>query len=126
MAARKAKIKHGEIVNLFATQLRKVRHSRGLTQIELARQAHVTPSYIGRLESGGAAPGIDLVERLATALGTTPHDLLPVADATDPLPIMKDQARKLFETLLQMADQETLLMVNPLLARLVESPARRR
>jgi transcriptional regulator with XRE-family HTH domain len=126
MASRKAKIKHGEIVKLFAGRLRTVRHSRGLTQTELARQAHVTPSYIGRLESGGAAPGIDLVERLATALGTTSHDLLPVTDESDPLPIMKDQARKLFETLLQMADQETLLMVNPLLARLVESPARRK
>jgi transcriptional regulator with XRE-family HTH domain len=126
MASRKPKIKHGEIVNLFAGRLREVRHSRGLTQIELAQEAHVTPSYIGRLESGGAAPGNDLVERLATALGTTTHDLLQVADTTDPLPIMKDQARKLFETLLQMADQETLLMVNPLLARLVESPNRRR
>lgn len=126
MAARKTKIRHGEIVALFSGRLRELRHSRGLTQTELARQAHVTPSYIGRLESGGAAPGIDLVERLATALGASLHDLLPVVDVTDPLPIMKEQARKLFETLLQMADQETLLMVNPLLARLVESPARRR
>lgn len=126
MADRKPKIKHGKIVQLFAARLRIVRHSRGLTQAELARQAHVTPSYIGRLESGGAAPGIDLVERLATALGTTTQDLLPVADKVDPLPVMKDQARKLFDLLLQMADQETLLMVNPLLAMLVETPARRR
>ena len=126
MADRKTKIKHGEIVKLFAGRLREVRHSRGLTQAELARQAHVTPSYVGRLEGGGAAPGIDLVERLATALGTTAHDLLPVVDSTDPLPVMQAQARKLFETLLEMADQETLLMVNPLLARLIESPSRRR
>ena len=126
MPNRKARIKQGEIVQLFAGRLREVRRSRGLTQTELARQANVTPSYIGRLESGGVAPGIDLVDRLAKALGTTTHDLLPAADEPDTLPILKDQAQKLFETLLQMADRETFLMVNPLLARLVESPTRRR
>ncbi|MES2790041.1 MAG: helix-turn-helix transcriptional regulator [Planctomycetota bacterium] len=126
MANRKVKIKHGEIVRLFAARLREVRNSRGMTQAELARQAQVTTSYIGRLESAGAAPGIDLVERLAEALGTTAHDLLPTVREADPLPMMQTQARKLFETLLGMADQETLQMVNPLLARLIESPTRRR
>jgi transcriptional regulator with XRE-family HTH domain len=126
MANRKVKIKHGEIVQLFAGRLREVRNSRGMTQAELARQAQVTTSYIGRLEGAGAAPGIDLVERLAEALGTTPHDLLPAVRDADPLPMMQTQARKLFETLLGMADQETLQMVNPLLARLIESPTRRR
>ena len=47
-----------EIVRLFAARLREVRHSRGMTQADLARRAHVTTSYVGRLESGGAAPGI--------------------------------------------------------------------
>src|SRR5262245_53124217 len=74
---RKARIEQDEVVRLFASRLREVRSSRGLTQAELSRRAQVTASYIWRLESGGAAPGIDLVARLARALGTTTHDLMP-------------------------------------------------
>src|SRR5436190_22632819 len=104
MRARKSRIKQGEIVEHFAARLRELRHSRGMTQVELARQAHVTPSYIGRLESAGAAPGIDLLDRLAKALGTSLHDLLPTITPAETLPILRDQARKLFETLIQIAD----------------------
>jgi transcriptional regulator with XRE-family HTH domain len=126
MARRRAPIRHAEIVQLFAARLREVRRSRGMTQAELARQAQVTASYIWRLESGGAAPGIDLVDRLATALGTTINDLLPTAASPDTMAVLREQAKRLFDALLETADRETLLMVNPLLTRLGESPTRRR
>ncbi len=126
MARRKARVKQAEIVSLFASQLRELRLSRGLTQAELARQARVTVSYIWRLETGGAAPGIDLVERLARALGTSPTDLFPTTAPPDALPVLRQQAAKLFETILQAADRETLLMLNPMLACVAESLARRR
>lgn len=125
MAKRKARIKHAEVVQRFAARLRELRLSRGMTQAELARQAHVTVSYIWRLESGGAAPGIDLVDRLATALGTTLTDLLPTTPSPDTLPILQERAQGLFDSLMQRADRETLLMLNPLLARLVESLSRK-
>ncbi len=125
MAKRKTTIKQAEIVEQFAARLKEVRSSRGMTQAELARQAHVAVSYIWKLESGAAAPGIDLVDRLARTLGTTAHDLLPTTPA-EPMSFLRAQATKLFETLLQTADQPTLTMVCPLLARLVESPTRRR
>jgi transcriptional regulator with XRE-family HTH domain len=121
MAKRKRRIEHAEVVRLFAARLRELRHSRGLTQAELARQAHVTTSYIGRLEAGGAAPGIDLLDRLAKALGTTGQDLLPAVPSPDTLAVLREQAQRLFASLLQAADRETLLMLNPLLARLNES-----
>lgn len=95
-----------------------------MTQAELARQAHVTDSYIWRLESAGAAPGIDLVDRLATALGTTVQDLLPTTAPPDTSAFQREQAKRLFDSLLQRADREMLMMLNPLLARLVESSAR--
>ena len=126
MAKRKPRIEQAEIVGLFASRLREVRRSRGMTQAELAYKAHVTPTYVGRLESGAAAPGIDLVERLAKALGTTVADLIPESAPPETLPLLKDQARKLFEELVRSADRETLLMLVPLLARLVESPTQRR
>jgi transcriptional regulator with XRE-family HTH domain len=125
MAKRKTRVRQAEIVGLFASRLRELRHSRGLTQAELARQAHVTVSYIWRLETGGAAPGIDLVDRLARALGSSPTELLPTTVPSDALPVLRQQAGKLFETILQTADRETLLMLNPLLACVAESVARR-
>jgi transcriptional regulator with XRE-family HTH domain len=83
-------------------------------------------SYIGRLEAGGAAPGIDLADRLARALGTTMTDLLPTTAPPDTLAVLRDQARQLFDSLVQAADREALLMLNPLLARLNESMNRSR
>ena len=64
-----------------------------MTQAELARVAEVTATYISRLESAGAAPGIDLVARLATALGSTVTELLPTTTPPDPLPGLKEQAK---------------------------------
>lgn len=124
MARKKQRISHDPIVELFAAKLRELRRSRGMTQAELARQAHVTPTYIGRLENGGAAPGIDLVDRLAKALGTTTHELLPTTASPDTLAVLREQARRLFDAVLQNADRETLLGLCPLLARLAESPDR--
>lgn len=122
----KPKISHAEIVDLFAAKLREVRRSRGMTQAELAQQAQVTTSYVGRLETGGAAPGIDLVARLAAAMGTTVADLLPATSPPDTLANLRHQAEGLFQTVLQSADRETLLMLNPLLARIAEAGAKGR
>lgn len=45
-----------EIVRLFAANLRRLRHERGLTQAELSRAAKIALSYVGRLEAGTSAP----------------------------------------------------------------------
>lgn len=121
MARKKVRIEQAEIVHRFGARLRELRLGLGMTQAQLAEKSEVTTTYIGRLESGGAAPGVDLVERLAKALGTTVADLLPQADPPDRLEVLRAQARVLCDTLLEKADRETLLMVNPLLARIIES-----
>ena len=122
---RKKRVQHAEIVTRFAARLREVRKSRGMTQADLAEKAHVTASYIWRLETGGAAPGIDLVDRLAAALGTTPHDLMPLTATPDTVAVLQEQARSLFATVLTGADREMLLLLNQILARLAETPDRR-
>ena len=118
---RTVRIEHAQIVRLFGARLRELRLSRGMTQALLAEQSDVTTSYIGRLEGGGAAPGIDLVDRLASALGTTVADLLPAAEPPDTEALLQQQARRLFDALLAEADRDTYLMLNPLLARLIEA-----
>jgi transcriptional regulator with XRE-family HTH domain len=84
-----------------------------------AHLAHVTASYIWRLESGGAAPRIDPLDHLAAGLGTTAPDLLPTSEAPDDLAVLKERARRLFETLYRKGQRGTFLLLNPLMARLL-------
>jgi transcriptional regulator with XRE-family HTH domain len=122
---RNVRIVQDEAVRLFAARLREVRQARGLTQAELGRRAHVTASYVWRLENAGASPGIDLVARLAAALETTSHDLLPVAAAPpDTVADLRALARTRFESLVGTADREMLLMLDQLLARLAGAAER--
>ena len=121
MARTKKKIEHDPVVARFGQRLREVRLSRGMTQAQLAEQAQVTLSYITRLENGSSAPGIDLVARLATALGTTLADLLPMTPALDELAVLRQQARRLFDALIGTEDRHTLSLLNQLMARLSET-----
>lgn len=116
MGKRKVPIRHPDVVRRFAARLRELRQARGMTQADLAREANVTPNYVGRLENAGAAPGIDLVDRLATALGTTTTVLLPTTTPPDPHTILQAQARQLLDRLVQ--DREALVFLVPLMARL--------
>src|SRR5262245_41013882 len=100
MPGRKRRIKHGAIVEAFAERLRLLRLARGMTQRDLAARANVTLSYISRLESGGAAPGIDLLERLAVALQVQLTDLLPEPAKTPSLEAQRLKLREQFSGLL--------------------------
>lgn len=120
MPTRKARIEHAEVVRRFGARLRELRSSRGFTQEQLAEKAQVTPSYVGRLERGGAAPGIDLVERLAKALGVKVAELLPEEDDPQTLEVMRAQAKVLFDQLVKRGDREALALLNPLMAKIVE------
>lgn len=118
MPPKKRRIEHAPIVKLFAARLRERRLGAGLTQVELARAAVLAPNYVGRLEAGGAAPGIDTLERLASALATTVHDLLPLGPPPDPVAALRGRGKVLFDELSAKADRETWLLLVPLLARL--------
>lgn len=114
-----------EAVRRFASRLRELRHERGLTQAELSRRAKIALSYVGRLEAGTSAPGIDLLDRLAQALGVPSSGLLPVDDEQrDEVEVLRKRAEELSATLVAAADAETLRMLNPLLAKLIEGEKR--
>jgi transcriptional regulator with XRE-family HTH domain len=125
MAKRKKTIRHDEIVALFGQRLRERRLERGMSQAELAHQAEVTTNYVSRLEGGGAAPGIDLVARLATSLGVTVADLVPMpAPPKKELSVLREQAQRLFDLLLQTEDRAVLSILTQLLSRLSEATNR--
>lgn len=125
MGNKKARIEHEEVVERFAKRLRELRVERGMTQAELAERAEVTATYISKLESAGAAPGIDLVEKLGAALGTTAADLIPTQPAENTNDVARRQAEKLFAALMKAADGQTFALLNPFLALLVESAGKR-
>ncbi|HYH66460.1 MAG TPA: helix-turn-helix transcriptional regulator [Urbifossiella sp.] len=123
MPTGKRSVRQADIVRAFAERLRGTRQARGMTQRDLATKAHVTFSYVSRLEAGGAAPGIDLLERLAEALGVGVAELLPPAGSPATAEAGRERVRALFEAVLPRAGQETLSMLEVLLARVAESPA---
>ncbi len=69
MTGKKRHTAHHPIVGQFAAELRAARRRLGLSQYDLALKAKIAITYVGKLERGEAAPGLDMVARLAEALG---------------------------------------------------------
>ena len=116
---------HADVVHHFAARLRELRVSRGFSQAELAKRARISLPYMGRLERAKGAAGIDLVQRLAKALGVSMAELFP-AESPDQFAVLKQQAEKRFNAILMKADNSALAMLNPWLSLLDESLSRKR
>lgn len=57
--------------------IKALREQKGVTQVELAKKARVTQSYVAMLEAGEKKnPSLDVVKRLAKALGVPVTELL--------------------------------------------------
>lgn len=61
---------------MFATNLRRLRHEKGLSQDDLAYEAEVSRSYLSQLEKGTFYASLKIIGRLAEALDVEPADLL--------------------------------------------------
>jgi transcriptional regulator with XRE-family HTH domain len=61
---------------IFATNLRKARHAKGLSQEELAYDAGVARRYLSRIETGTTWVGLEIIVKLAAVLDVRPADLL--------------------------------------------------
>ncbi len=74
---------------LLAWNLRRLRVAKGLSQEALAVDADVDTSYISRMENGLENPSLATVERLASALGVTFHELfkIPKKGESRPAPL---------------------------------------
>ena len=65
-----------DLREVFATNLRRLRHEKGLSQDDLAYEAEVSRSYLSELEKGSHYASLKIVAKLADALGVEPADLL--------------------------------------------------
>lgn len=68
------------IREVLAQNLKRYRALQGLSQEELAHRADIDRTYISSLERSQYAAGIDVVERLATALEVQAFELLRPQD----------------------------------------------
>jgi hypothetical protein len=64
---------------------------------------------------------LDLVARLATALGTTIADLLPTTPPPDDLAVLRGQIRRLVDGVIASEDRQMLSHLAQFLARLSET-----
>ena len=65
-----------DIREVFARNLRKARHAKGLSREALAHEAGIDRTYISALERGAYSATIVMVDKLATALEVDPGRLL--------------------------------------------------
>ena len=65
-----------DLREVFATNLRQLRHNKGISQEDLAYEADINRTYISKLEKGISYPGLEIIGKLATVLGVEPAALL--------------------------------------------------
>lgn len=66
-----------QIKEEIGKNIQKNRKKKGLTQIELAVDAGVNPSYYGKIERGLVNPSLEKVYRIIKALRVNSSDILP-------------------------------------------------
>ncbi|MBW9114582.1 helix-turn-helix transcriptional regulator [Rhizobium cauense] len=65
-----------EIRETFARNLRRMRQASGMSQEDLAHKAEIDRTYVSSLERAVYSPTIEVVDKLAKALGTDAAELL--------------------------------------------------
>jgi transcriptional regulator with XRE-family HTH domain len=84
---------------LLAKNLKEKRRNCGLTQAELAEKVDVSTHHIGMLEIAYCFPTLDLLERIADALGIEIHELF--VDPHSP----QEELEKLRQTIIEEIKQ---------------------
>jgi transcriptional regulator with XRE-family HTH domain len=65
-----------DLREVFATNLRRLRNAKGLSQDDLAYEAQVSRSYLSQLEKGAFYASLKIVGKLAAVLQVEPAELL--------------------------------------------------
>ncbi len=65
-----------DLREVFAVNLRRLRNAKGVSQDDLAYEANVSRSYLSQLEKGVFYASLNVLGRLAEALGVEPAELL--------------------------------------------------
>jgi transcriptional regulator with XRE-family HTH domain len=61
---------------VFAANLRRIRHEKGFSQEDLAYDAEVNRTYMSKLEKGDTWVGLEIMVRLGKTLDVEPSEFL--------------------------------------------------
>ncbi len=61
---------------VFAANLRRLRHAKALSQENLAYEAEVNRTYVSKIEKGATWVGLEIIVKLAAVLEVEPAELL--------------------------------------------------
>jgi transcriptional regulator with XRE-family HTH domain len=86
----------------FPERLTALRKARGMTQLSLASQVGIAVLQVHRYESGTSQPTLDVIRRLAIALGVSADMLVFDEEERGP----SDALRYQFETISRMSEHE--------------------
>lgn len=67
----------------LGAHVRRLRHARGLTLVQLAERIDLSHPFLSQLERGLAQPSLGSLRRLALALETSPIEIIAAADEPD-------------------------------------------
>lgn len=67
-----------DLREVFGTNLRRLRHAKGLSQDDLAYEAEVSRSYLSQLEKGAFYASLKIVGKLADVLEVEPSELIKI------------------------------------------------
>jgi transcriptional regulator with XRE-family HTH domain len=65
-----------DLRGVFATNLRRVRHEKAMSQDALAYEAEISRSYLSQLEKGAFHASLKIIGKLADVLEVEPAELL--------------------------------------------------
>jgi len=65
-----------DLRDVFAANLRRLRHAKGLSQDDLAHEAKISRSYLSQLEKGAFYATLKIIGKIANTLQVEPAELL--------------------------------------------------
>jgi transcriptional regulator with XRE-family HTH domain len=65
-----------DLRDVFAANLRRLRHARALSQDDLAYEAKISRSYLSQIEKGAFYASLKIVGKIAKTLDVEPAELL--------------------------------------------------
>lgn len=96
---------------LIGVRLKRLRHGRKLSQEALAEKVGISPKYVSSIERGKENPTLDIIIKLAHALGVEIEEIFAIShEESNP-----KKLRELVNRLLKEADGEKMRMIVKLL-----------
>jgi transcriptional regulator with XRE-family HTH domain len=65
-----------DLRDVFASNLRRLRHKAGMSQEELADAAGINRTYVSKLETGATYVGLEIIGKLADVFKADPAEFL--------------------------------------------------